>query len=42
MISVQSENIEKLMESVYRYVVPVTDKIGGIINQFIGDNYNDV
>ena len=32
-----SENIEKLMESVYRYVVPVTDKIGGVTNQFIGD-----
>lgn len=33
-----SENIEKLMGSVYRYVVPVTDKIGGVVNHFIGDN----
>lgn len=33
-----SENIEKLMGSVYRYVVPVTDKVGGVVNQFIGDN----
>ena len=33
-----SENIEKLMESVYRYVVPVTDKLDGVINHFIGDN----
>ena len=32
-----SENIEKLMESVYRYVVPVTDKLDGVINHFIGD-----
>jgi Zn-dependent protease with chaperone function len=32
-----SENIEKLMGSVYRYVVPVTDKVGGVVNQFIGD-----
>ena len=33
-----SENIEKLMGSVYRYVVPVTDKVGGVVNHFIGDN----
>lgn len=33
-----SENIEKMMGSVYRYVVPVTDKIGGVVNHFIGDN----
>nr|QNO44578.1 protease HtpX [Methanosarcinales archaeon ANME-2c ERB4]QNO44990.1 protease HtpX [Methanosarcinales archaeon ANME-2c ERB4]QNO45068.1 protease HtpX [Methanosarcinales archaeon ANME-2c ERB4] len=30
-----SENIEKLMKFVYRHVVPVTDKLGGVINQFI-------
>ena len=34
----QSENIEKLMESVYRYVVPVMDELCGVVNHFIEDN----